>query len=112
MKKLKSILVASILTVATFSATVFTSCNPDACKDVVCNNGGTCTDGNCACPVGYEGTLCETASRTKFTKSWAAADVQGTNNYVYTCVIANGTAITNVIIDNSFSDDYFVIKIG
>lgn len=71
MKKIKNILVASILTVSAFTATIMTSCNPDACKDVVCANGGTCTDGSCACPSGYEGTECNTQSLTK---------VLGTNN--------------------------------
>ena len=66
MKNLKSILLASFITIGTFSAVVFSSCNPDACKDVVCANGGTCTDGNCNCPAGFEGTLCETQSLSKF----------------------------------------------
>jgi hypothetical protein len=66
MKNLKSILLAGFLTVGAFSSAVFTSCNPDACKDVVCQNGGTCTDGTCACPTGFEGSNCETLSRAKF----------------------------------------------
>ncbi len=70
MKNLKSILLASILTVGAFTATIFTSCNPDACKDVVCANGGTCTDGNCACPAGYEGTTCNTRTITKYLGSY------------------------------------------
>lgn len=65
MKNLKSILLAGFLTVGTFASTIMTSCNPDACKDVVCNNGGTCTDGTCSCPSGFEGANCDTESRTK-----------------------------------------------
>jgi hypothetical protein len=113
MKKLKSILVASILTVATFSATVFTSCNPDACKDVVCSNGGTCTDGTCACAVGYEGTNCDTESKAKFLKNWTASDLQTGSSVPtpYSCVIATGAGITNVIIASTFADDFFVNNI-
>lgn len=69
MKNLKTILLASVLTLGAFTATVFNSCNPDACKDIVCANGGTCTDGTCACPSGFEGTLCETQSLSKFLSS-------------------------------------------
>lgn len=112
MKKLKTILLASVATIGIFSSVVFSSCNPDPCKDIVCANSGTCTDGTCVCAIGYEGTLCETESRAKFIKSWNAADVQGSNNYIYTCAIGNGTAITNVIISNKFSDSYFVNNIN
>lgn len=35
-------------------------CQPDACKDVTCLNGGACNDGTCICPTGFTGTYCET----------------------------------------------------
>lgn len=62
------------------TAVAFTSCK-DECKDVVCSNGGTCTEGICDCPSGYEGTNCET--------SWASAFI-GTYNVAETYVIAGG----------------------
>lgn len=67
MKNLKALFLASFLTVGTFSTVFFTSCNQDKCKDVVCGNGGTCkeADGSCDCAVGFEGTNCDTESRTK-----------------------------------------------
>jgi hypothetical protein len=74
MKNLKSILLAGFLTVGAFSSAVFTSCNPDACKDVVCNNGGTCTDGTCACPAGYTGANCDTKANTLFAGTWSAKE--------------------------------------
>ena len=40
------------------SALTFTSCT-DECKDVVCENGGICEDGNCDCPNGFSGVSCE-----------------------------------------------------
>ena len=69
MKNLKSILLAAFLTVGAFSSAVFTSCNPDACKDVVCSNGGSCTDGSCTCASGFEGSNCEIQSLSKFLAS-------------------------------------------
>ena len=96
MKNLKSILLASILTVGTFSATIFTSCNPDACKDVVCANGGTCTDGNCACPAGYIGTLCDTKANSTFVGTWSAKEkLNGASTWAtaYTVVVtADGSS--------------------
>lgn len=47
-----------LLTIIIFS---LTSCDP--CKDVTCNNGGTCNEGKCECPAGTEGNMCETAWR-------------------------------------------------
>lgn len=87
MKNLKSILLATVLTVGAFSTTLFTACNPDACKDVVCQNGGTCTDGECTCPVGYEGTNCQTLSRDKFIGVFTGSETCtiGTDNYSITC---------------------------
>ena len=43
------------------SALTFTSCT-DECKDVVCDNGGTCDEetGACDCPANFYGESCET----------------------------------------------------
>jgi hypothetical protein len=48
---------------------VFSSC-ADECKDVTCENGGTCNEGVCECPAGYVGDLCETKENEKFVGSW------------------------------------------
>jgi hypothetical protein len=62
------------------TAVTFTSCK-DECKDITCENGGTCTEGICECPSGYEGTNCET--------SWASA-FEGSYNVTETYTIAGG----------------------
>lgn len=60
----------SLITAIAFfgiTATVFyTSCEKDGCLDLKCKNGGSCADGYCRCPTGFEGTECETKSATKF----------------------------------------------
>lgn len=54
------------------SNTNSTSLQP--CKDVVCLNGASCSDGQCNCAVGYEGTKCETRWSDKFIGNYQAQD--------------------------------------
>ena len=49
------------------SITFFQSCDP--CNGVNCQNGGTCVNGNCQCPPGYEGVHCELLSPCNSTNS-------------------------------------------
>lgn len=42
------------------------SCSKDPCVGVVCYNGGACIDGNCICPMGYNGAQCEQQLRKQF----------------------------------------------
>ena len=47
--------------------TFMTSCEEeDPCETVTCENGGTCIDGTCDCPDGYEGDDCSLEWVTKF----------------------------------------------
>lgn len=109
MKSFKQIALGAALTIGAFSATLYTSCNQDECKDVVCQNGGTCTEGKCTCVTGYEGTNCETKSVTKFVKTWSASDKEAnttTTIPTYVSAIVAGTAVTEVKISN-FSSGFF-----
>ncbi|MBK9678062.1 MAG: calcium-binding EGF-like domain-containing protein [Saprospiraceae bacterium] len=37
---------------------LMTSCSKkDPCEDIICQNGGTCENGDCKCPAGYEGNF-------------------------------------------------------
>ena len=103
MKSFKHIAFGAFLTISAFGAVLYTSCNKDECKDVVCQNGGTCSGGNCTCTTGYEGTNCETASRTKFIKTWSASDKEATTTTTiptYVSAIVSGTNITDIKISN------------
>ena len=109
MKSIRNIAFSALLALGAFTTVTYTACNPDECKDVVCNNGGSCVDGTCNCATGYEGTKCETEVRKKFIKTWTASDketVSGDNLPTYTSSIVAGTNITEVKI-SKFSNDFF-----
>lgn len=97
MKNLKNILLASLLTVGTFSTVLFSSCNQDKCKDVVCANGGTCSadDGSCSCAAGYTGATCDTKANSLFVGIWSAKEkANGASTWAspYTVIVtADGT---------------------
>ena len=60
----------SLLTTVVFSAFVavllYTSCERNPCDNVTCFNGGSCNSGICRCPIGWEGTQCETKSTARY----------------------------------------------
>lgn len=94
MKSFKQIALSAFITISAFGAVLYTSCNKDECKDVVCQNGGTCSAGICTCATGYEGTNCETKSRDKFVGTYAGTEICTTGNDAYSVIIsANSDAI-------------------
>ena len=106
MKLFRNIAVAALVTLGAFSAVTYTSCTKDKCKDVTCNNGGTCSDGNCTCASGYEGTNCDSLSRNKFLKSGGVATyITGTGQDTcyspgYTMTISPSSAADEITISN------------
>jgi hypothetical protein len=109
MKNLKSILFASLLTIGAFSVTLVTSCNPDACKDVICTNGGSCSNGTCACPSGYEGTLCETLSRTKFIGVYSGTETCTVGSDTYSITITANSDPLKFNIQNLYNQSFTAI---
>lgn len=91
MKKIKQFALTAALAIGAFATVTYTSCNKDACKDVTCQNGGTCNDGNCTCPTGYEGTNCQTLSRDKFVGTYIGTEACtiGSDNYSVTLAAAS-----------------------
>jgi hypothetical protein len=60
MKKLPFVVIAALCTMFMFCAVLYTSCRKsDSCLAITCYNGGICSDGQCHCTAGYEGTNCE-----------------------------------------------------
>lgn len=77
MKPIKTVLLSGFLTLGAFSLIAYTSCtkkDKDKCDGVVCQHNGTCVDGTCKCPTGYEGPNCETLSALKYAGFWGATD--------------------------------------
>ena len=70
MKSIKYIALSAFLTVSALSAVLYNSCTKDKCKGVTCQNGGTCSGGNCVCPSGSTGTSCETIYEESFVNTY------------------------------------------
>lgn len=97
MKPIKNILFSAMLTLGAFGAITYTACNKDECKDVVCQNGGTCDGGNCNCPAGYEGDRCQSKSNAKYVGTYTAVDAIGTYQVTIT---ADPTDPSKVLVKN------------
>lgn len=93
--------VLSILSLVFLS--FFTSCTPEACDLVNCAYGGVCDEGNCICPVGYEGIHCETIARDKFIDNGIYSvneDGSLSEKGQYTATIEPGDKVNEVRIKN------------
>jgi hypothetical protein len=103
MKKFKLLSLATALTLGLAS---LNSCTEDKCKDVTCDNGGACVDGTCECADGYEGTTCQTETRTAFIGNYSV-----TSGTVTCPVSGNGNISqgTPVVISTSSSS---VLKVS
>lgn len=66
MKNLKLTLITIFSFFALAAMITFSSCEQDPCTDLKCQNGGSCSEGYCQCPVGYEGAECEHTASSKF----------------------------------------------
>ena len=108
MKKMKMFLMTAMLGVASLSM-VFTSCNTDECKDVVCENGGVCTSGTCDCPAGYEGTLCAELSRDKFIGTYSGNETCTVGTDTYSIQLTTSSTATKFNIVNLYNQSFTAI---
>ena len=108
---LKTVLLTALIAFSACAALVYTSCNRDKCKTIVCAYNGVCNNGICTCPLGYEGTNCETISRQKFLGNWSVFEKGSiTEAAQYPISIEEGAKITDVVIKNFYN--YFTVPIN
>jgi len=94
MKKVLNIIL-SLFVFASIAA--IQSCNSNPCKDIVCQNNGTCREGACACPSGFEGNFCQSKASDKFIGYWQGFKrVNGGKDIDVTMIIAPGDSPTKV----------------
>ncbi len=102
MKLIKRIALAAMLAVGASSAVMYsTSCTKDKCKDVTCQNGGVCSDGNCTCATGYYGTSCDSTYRSLYVGTYKGNgndNATPANTYTnWSMVFTNvGTGVTSM----------------
>ena len=104
-RQLKAIAAATAFTaLALFMAVAYTACTKTLCGNTVCQNKGSCVQGICVCPTGYEGTHCDTVWSTKFTGAWVnretVVDSTGTYNEQYIIHVRPDTLGYNFFVDS------------
>ncbi|XZF12556.1 calcium-binding EGF-like domain-containing protein [Chitinophagaceae bacterium MMS25-I14] len=100
----KQILFVATLSVSVFCMVAYTACIKTNCGTTVCQNGGVCVSGICACPSGYEGAHCDKPWMTKFAGTWNNAeqiqDSSGLHNLSYHIAVRADTLATQLVIDS------------
>ena len=96
------------LAMALFGALTLQSCKKDPCKNVTCQNGGTCQDGNCRCSLPWEGSKCEVDAREKFVGAWQGTENCGTpRTYTTTINRSQASPVRITIYERDFQITYY-----
>jgi len=96
------------LAMALFGALTLQSCKKDPCKNVTCQNGGTCQDGNCRCSLPWEGSKCEVDARDKFVGAWQGTENCGTpRTYTTTINRSQASPVRITIYERDFQITYY-----
>jgi Golgi nucleoside diphosphatase len=85
MQNIKLVSITSILVFIAFSTMLLIGCAKDRdliingtniqpCKNTVCYNGGSCIDGICYCPIGFEGNDCNLRWNERYVGNYTAND--------------------------------------
>lgn len=110
MKFWKHSLATAFLFIGISTAVTYTACTQDSCSTLKCRNNGTCADGFCRCPEGYEGTQCEIASIDRFLGVYDGyTKIDGEPVYIDSAII-NGIEYPDRIKINIFSNPDWAFK--
>jgi hypothetical protein len=94
---LRTIFASALVAIAGFTAVTLSSCEEDKCKGISCAYGGSCSEGICNCPAGYEGPQCETINRDRFLGIWYVnEDGSWSNAAQYSVAIEGEGEITKI----------------
>jgi hypothetical protein len=94
------------LAMALFGALTLQSCKKDPCKNVTCQNGGTCQDGNCRCSLPWEGSKCEVDARDKFVGFYrGTTSCEGGSEEEVFSITKSSTTATRIIIGRGIYAD-------
>lgn len=112
MKKYQLQLLTALVTMLTF---VYVGCDKeepsayvDECAGIECMNGGSCLDGMCHCPYGFEGKNCEFDWMNKYAGKWKITETVvdkktreqiGEKRYYEVVISADNGSHTRFIID-------------
>lgn len=104
MRSIRNIAFSALLSIGAFSMVTYTACNKDECKDVVCNNGGVCVNGNCSCATGYEGANCDLNTASTIEGTYTATEtcqppLSGSSSWSSILTVSS-TDETNIVISN------------
>ncbi len=113
MNKYSLVGLSALLTLLVFVVVLIGSCSKSPikyndttlvrpCETVTCLNGGTCVDGYCHCPEGYEGLKCETRWNEKFTGTFILSDecYTGTDIYYEANIAPNTQTANRMVLSN------------
>jgi EGF-like domain len=70
MKKSKFPIIVLSVFAFCLSIMFLNACSTNPCADIYCRNNGTCREGLCACPSGFEGNYCQAKTSDKFIGFW------------------------------------------
>lgn len=76
---LRQLYLSLFTSLTVFSAILYASCgkpagNSNACAAIACAHGGSCYNGKCTCPTGYEGDNCEITTRDRYLGGWTTSE--------------------------------------
>jgi EGF-like domain len=91
-------IINTILPMLILAILLFVASCKNPCSDVVCKNNGTCREGACACPSGYEGNFCQAKSHDKLIGYWEGFKrVNGGKDSALTLIVTPGSNPKNVV---------------
>ncbi len=114
MKPVRNVMLTFCLALVVLSAVIYTACNKNKCDKVVCINNGVCYGGSCVCPVGFEGTSCQTLSRQKFIFTYNGGDTCGSSGYEgipgYVCYRTSYDSLT-MIMRHILNNTWMIVRV-